>query len=232
VALIALLAQMGSFVPAARAEIGVIDRLFTRVGASDNLAGGESTFMVEMKETANILTQLTPRSLAVLDEIGRGTSTFDGISIAWAVAEHLHDAAAQPLVLFATHYHELTDLARSKPRVRNWSVAVREWKGEVVFLRRIVAGPASQSYGIQVARLAGVPEPIIERARQILHNLEENELTDAGEARLAAEDGAGQLALFADDRLRQDLATIDTERLTPVEALNRLHELVERARKG
>jgi DNA mismatch repair protein MutS len=159
VALIALLAQMGSFVPAARAEIGVIDRLFTRVGASDNLAGGESTFMVEMKETANILTQLTPRSLAVLDEIGRGTSTFDGISIAWAVAEHLHDAAARPLVLFATHYHELTDLARSKPRVHNCSVAVREWKGEVVFLRRIVTGPASQSYGIQVARLAGVPEP-------------------------------------------------------------------------
>jgi DNA mismatch repair protein MutS len=232
VALIALLAQMGSFVPAARAEIGVIDRLFTRVGASDNLAGGESTFMVEMKETANILTQLTPRSLAVLDEIGRGTSTFDGISIAWAVAEHLHDAAALPLVLFATHYHELTDLARSKPRVHNHSVAVREWKGEVVFLRRIVPGPASQSYGIQVARLAGVPDPIIERARHILRNLEENELTDAGEARLAAADGSGQLALFADDRLRQDLAAIDTERLTPVEALNRLHELVERARRG
>jgi DNA mismatch repair protein MutS len=232
VALIALLAQMGSFVPAARAEIGVIDRLFTRVGASDNLAGGESTFVVEMKETANILTQLTPRSLAVLDEIGRGTSTFDGISIAWAVAEHLHDAAARPLVLFATHYHELTDLARSKPRVHNCSVAVREWKGEVVFLRRIVTGPASQSYGIQVARLAGVPEPIIERARHILRNLEENELTDAGQPRLAAEDDGGQLALFADDRLRQEIAAIDTEHLTPVEALNRLHELVERARRG
>jgi DNA mismatch repair protein MutS len=232
VALVALLAQMGSFVPAARAEIGVVDRLFTRVGASDNLAGGESTFMVEMKETAHILAQLTARSLAVLDEIGRGTSTFDGISIAWAVAEHLHDAAERPLVLFASHYHELTDLARSKPRVHNYSVAVREWKGEVVFLRRIVPGPASQSYGIQVARLAGVPDPIIERARQILRNLEENELTEAGEARLAADDGVGQLALFSDDRLRQDLAAIDTERLTPVEALNRLHELVERARRG
>jgi DNA mismatch repair protein MutS len=233
VALIALLAQMGSFVPAARAEIGVVDRLFTRVGASDNLAGGESTFMVEMKETANILTQLTPRSLAVLDEIGRGTSTFDGISIAWAVAEHLHDATARPLVLFATHYHELTDLARSKERVHNYSVAVREWKGDVVFLRRIVAGPASQSYGIQVARLAGVPDPIIERARQILHNLEQNELTDAGQPRLAAQDGAGQLALFAapDDRLRQELAALDPDRLTPVEALNRLHDLVERARR-
>ena len=234
VALITLLAQMGSFVPAARAEIGVVDRLFTRVGASDNLAGGESTFMVEMKETANILTQLTPRSLAVLDEIGRGTSTFDGISIAWAVAEHLHDASARPLVLFATHYHELTDLARSKERVRNASVAVREWKGEVIFLRRIVPGPASQSYGIQVARLAGVPEPIIERARHILHNLEANELTDAGQPRLAVDDAGGQLALFAatDDRLRRDLAAIDVDRLTPVDALTRLHELVERAKQA
>ena len=233
VALIALLAQMGSFVPAARAEIGVVDRLFTRVGASDNLAGGESTFMVEMKETANILNQLTPRSLAVLDEIGRGTSTFDGISIAWAVAEHLHDAPERPLVLFATHYHELTDLARSKERVRNASVAVREWQGDVVFLRRIVPGPASQSYGIQVAGLAGVPPSIIARARHILHNLEQNELTDAGQPRLAAADGGeGQLALFADDRLRQDLAAIDIDRLTPVDALNRLHELVERARRG
>ena len=238
VALIALLAQMGSFVPATRAEIGVVDRLFTRVGASDNLAGGESTFMVEMKETAHILTQLTARSLAVLDEIGRGTSTFDGISIAWAVAEHLHDAAERPLVLFATHYHELTDLARSKLRVRNWSVAVREWQGDVVFLRRIIAGPASQSYGIQVARLAGVPEPIIARARAILANLERDELTAGGEARLAAGDdqsaGGAQLGLFApsDDRLRIDLAGLDVEALTPLEALNRLHELVQRARKA
>ena len=233
-ALIVLLAQMGSFVPAARAEIGIVDRLFTRVGASDNLAGGESTFMVEMKETAHILTQLTPRSLAVLDEIGRGTSTFDGISIAWAVAEHLHDAPARPLVLFATHYHELTDLARSKERVHNYSVAVREWQGAVVFLRRIIAGPASQSYGIQVAHLAGVPDPIIERARQILHNLEQNELTDAGQARLAADGGSGQLALFAtaDDRLRSELAAIDVDRLAPVDALTRLHELVQRARRA
>jgi DNA mismatch repair protein MutS len=233
-ALIVLLAQMGSFVPAARAEIGVVDRLFTRVGASDNLAGGESTFMVEMKETAHILTQLTPRSLAVLDEIGRGTSTFDGISIAWAVAEHLHDAPERPLVLFATHYHELTDLARSKERVHNYSVAVREWKGAVIFLRRIVAGPASQSYGIQVAHLAGVPDPIIERARQILHNLEQNELTDAGQPRLAADGGGGQLALFAasEERLRSELAAIDVDRLAPVDALTRLHELVQRARRA
>ncbi len=235
VALIVLLAQMGSFVPAARAEIGIVDRLFTRVGASDNLAGGESTFMVEMKETAAILTQLTPRSLAVLDEIGRGTSTFDGISIAWAVAEHLHDAAERPLVLFATHYHELTDLARSKPRVRNWSVAVREWRGEVVFLRRIVAGPASQSYGIQVARLAGVPDPIIARAGAILANLERDELTAGGEARLAAGAApAAQLGLFAarPDPLRAELAALDIDRLTPLEALTALHRLAQRARKG
>ena len=184
IALITLLAQMGSYVPAAGAEIGVVDRLFTRIGASDNLAGGESTFMVEMKETASILRQLTDRSLVILDEIGRGTSTFDGISIAWAVAEYLHDhASARALVLFATHYHELTDLARSKERVHNFSVAVREWKGEVVFLRRIVPGPASQSYGIQVAGLAGVPETIISRATQILANLERSELTEAGQPR-------------------------------------------------
>jgi DNA mismatch repair protein MutS len=235
VALIVLMAQMGSFVPAAGAEIGVVDRLFTRVGASDNLAGGESTFMVEMKETADILAHLTPRSLVILDEIGRGTSTFDGISIAWAVAEHLHAAAARPLVLFATHYHELTDLARTHERIENFSVAVREWKGEVVFLRRIVPGPASQSYGIQVARLAGVPQPVIERAKQILHNLEQGEFNDAGQPRLAQGNGApsGQLALFAarEQTLREELSRINIDQLTPLDALTRLHTLVELARK-
>ena len=235
VALIVLMAQMGSFVPAASAEIGIVDRLFTRVGASDNLAGGESTFMVEMKETADILAHLTPRSLVILDEIGRGTSTFDGISIAWAVAEHLHAAAVRPLVLFATHYHELTDLARIHARVENASVAVREWKGEVIFLRRIVPGPASQSYGIQVARLAGVPLPVIERAKEILRNLEKGELNEAGQPRLAQHNGApsGQLALFAarEQRLRDELSSIDVERLTPLDALTRLHALVELVRK-
>ncbi len=235
VALSVLMAQMGSFVPAAAAEIGVVDRLFTRVGASDNLAGGESTFMVEMKETADILSHLTPRSLVILDEIGRGTSTFDGISIAWAVAEYLQAAAARPLVLFATHYHELTDLARTLPRVENHSVAVREWKGEVVFLRRIVPGPASQSYGIQVARLAGVPPPVIARAKEILHNLEQGELNDLGQPRLAqGERGqSGQLALFAarERAVREALAAVDVNQLTPVEALTRLHLLVEMARK-
>jgi DNA mismatch repair protein MutS len=235
VALIVLLAQMGSFVPAAAAEIGVVDRLFTRVGASDNLAGGESTFMVEMKETADILAHLTPRSLVILDEIGRGTSTFDGISIAWAVAEHLHSVPSRPLVLFATHYHELTDLARTHERIENFSVAVREWKGEVVFLRRIVPGPASQSYGIQVARLAGVPGLVIERAKQILHNLEQGEFNEAGQPRLAEGNGAasGQLALFAarEHSLREELARINIDQLTPLDALTRLHALVEFARK-
>jgi DNA mismatch repair protein MutS len=195
--------------------------------------------MVEMKETAKILNELTPQSLVILDEIGRGTSTFDGISIAWAVAEHLHDRTdLGPLVLFATHYHELTDLARTKPRVRNFSVAVREWKGEVVFLRRVVAGPASQSYGIQVAQLAGVPEAIIGRAKGILQNLERGELTEAGLPRLAAERDARrkpeQLALFgaAERQLRAELAGLDLDRMTPLDALTRLHELREAARKG
>ncbi len=235
VALITLMAQLGSFVPASAAEIGIVDRLFTRVGASDNLAGGESTFMVEMKETADILSHLTHRSLVVLDEIGRGTSTFDGISIAWAVAEHLHEAETRPLVLFATHYHELTDLARLHARIENCSAAVREWKGDVVFLRRIVPGPASQSYGIQVARLAGVPQPVIDRAKEILRNLEAGELDAAGQPRLARSgtQPAAQLALFTvpADKLRDELAAIDIDQMTPLEALTRLHVLVQAARR-
>src|SRR6185295_4394275 len=198
-ALIVLLAQMGGFVPAAKARIGIVDRIFTRVGAADNLAAGDSTFMVEMKETAHILAHLTSRSLVVLDEIGRGTSTFDGISIAWAVAEHLHASVARPKTLFATHFHELTELAETAERVVNCCVAVKEWQGDVVFLRRIVAGPASQSYGIHVARLAGVPPSVIVRAREILENLESGERNQAGEPRLAAHGGRSrQLGLFAD----------------------------------
>jgi DNA mismatch repair protein MutS len=230
VALIVLLAQMGSWVPATEAEIGVVDRLFTRVGASDNLVGGESTFMVEMRETANILRHLTARSLVVLDEIGRGTSTFDGISIAWAVAEHLHDASERPRTLFATHYHELTALAAERSRVRNLSVAVAEWKGDVVFLRQVVPGPAPRSYGVEVARLAGVPESVVARARALLAGLE------AGRdpaARVAAAAPA-QLALFdaGDDRLRRELAALDPERLTPIDALGVLARLVETARRS
>ena len=173
VALIALLAHLGCWVPAASARVGLVDRIFCRVGASDELARGNSTFMVEMNETANILNNATTRSLVVLDEIGRGTSTYDGISIAWAVAEHLHGAGdAGPRTLFATHYHELTQLAGSLPRLRNWSVAVKEWKDEIVFVRRVVPGAADRSYGIQVARLAGMPPAVVQRARDILGGLE------------------------------------------------------------
>ncbi len=184
VALLVLLAQTGSFIPAASAEIGLADRIFTRVGASDDLARGQSTFMVEMNETAAILNNATDRSLVILDEIGRGTSTFDGLSIAWSVAEHLHDITGCR-TLFATHYHELTDLARTRPGVTNCNVAVREWNDDVIFLRKIIPGPADQSYGIQVARLAGLPEPILKRAREILANLENSELTTEGKPALA-----------------------------------------------
>jgi DNA mismatch repair protein MutS len=173
VALIALLAHLGCWVPAIKARIGLVDRIFCRVGASDELSRGNSTFMVEMNETANILNNATDRSLVVLDEIGRGTSTYDGISIAWAVAEHLHgEGSAGPRTLFATHYHELTKLAADRPRLRNWSVAVKEWQDEIVFVRRVVPGAADRSYGIQVARLAGMPPAVVQRAREILGGLE------------------------------------------------------------
>ncbi|MDD4871691.1 MAG: DNA mismatch repair protein MutS [Kiritimatiellae bacterium] len=186
VALLVIMAHIGSFVPASEAEICVLDRVFTRVGASDDLARGRSTFMVEMQETANILNNATPRSLIVLDEIGRGTSTFDGISIAWAVTEYLHNnTAIKAKTLFATHYHELTDLALEMPGVKNYNVLVREKNDSVVFLRKIVPGGADKSYGIQVARLAGLPQEIIERSKEILANLEEGELADGGQPRIA-----------------------------------------------
>jgi DNA mismatch repair protein MutS len=182
VALITLLAHTGSFVPAAAARIDLVDRIFTRIGASDDLARGQSTFMVEMTETANILNNATPRSLIVLDEIGRGTSTFDGLSLAWSIVEHLHNAVGAK-TLFATHYHELTELAQRLPRLKNYNVAVREWHDSIVFLRKIVEGGTDKSYGIHVARLAGVPKEVLERAKQILVNLEESELTPEGNVR-------------------------------------------------
>lgn len=186
VALIVIMAQMGSFVPAAEAEIGVVDRVFTRVGASDDLARGRSTFLVEMQETARILNGATARSLVVLDEIGRGTSTFDGISIAWAVAEYLHnEPRVKAKTLFATHYHELSDLVLTMPGVKNFNVLVRERGDRVVFLRKVAPGAADKSYGIQVARLAGLPDTVLERAREILENLEEGELGEAGQPKLA-----------------------------------------------
>lgn len=235
VALTTLMAQLGSFVPADAAHIGVVDRIFTRVGASDNLAKGESTFMVEMNETANILRHATDQSLIVLDEIGRGTSTFDGVSIAWAVAEYLHDhkeVAAK--TLFATHYHELTDLALTRSRIKNFNVAVKEWNDQIIFLRKIVAGGASRSYGIQVGRLAGLPEMVILRAKEILKNLEAGEYIDSGEPRLGEgknqvhKQPAPQLSLFSqdtDDRIRTRLNEIDTSLMTPLEALNVLDDL-------
>jgi DNA mismatch repair protein MutS len=232
VALIVIMAQMGSFVPAVEAALGIVDRVHTRIGARDELRRGESTFMVEMRETARLLADLTPRSLLLLDEVGRGTSTFDGLAIAWAVAEYLHDST-RAKVLFATHFHELTDLARERPRVKNLSMAVREWSGEVIFLRRVVEGGASRSYGIEVARLAGLPASVVDRARQILGNLEQGELDEAGMPRLARapERGAAQqMGLFApaERRLIDELATLDVDRLTPIEALGILAKLKSR----
>jgi DNA mismatch repair protein MutS len=240
VALIILMAQMGSFVPAREARIGVVDRIFTRIGALDNIMRGQSTFMVEMMETARILGQATSRSLVVLDEIGRGTSTFDGLSIAWAVAEYLHDhPSLRPKVLFATHYHELTELALTKERVKNYNVAVREWGGEIIFLRKIVEGGTNRSYGIQVARLAGLPQKVIDRAKEILTNLEKGELDALGMPKIArTKMGISkptppvQPSLFVQsDPIRSKLKKIKVDQLTPLEALNVLDELKKRAEK-
>jgi DNA mismatch repair protein MutS len=229
VALIVILAQMGSFVPAAEARIGVIDRIFTRIGAADSLAQGESTFMVEMKETAAILCYATARSLILLDEVGRGTSTFDGVSIAWAVAEFLHDMSERPKTLFATHYHELTELAQSRDRIKNYNFAVKEWQGDIIFLRNLVRGSASRSYGIHVARLAGLPEAVIARSKEILATLENND--DERDRRRAPADGDHaaepvQMALFAspERKLQEELKGLDLSRTTPIEALNLLHK--------
>ncbi len=232
VALITLMAHAGSFVPAAEATVGLTDRIFTRVGASDMLARGESTFMVEMTETANILHHATPRSLVILDEVGRGTATFDGLSLAWAIVEHLHDRPERAAkVLFATHYHELTDLARILPRLVNRSMAVKEWRGRILFLHRVVDGPGDRSYGIHVARLAGVPEEVCVRAEAILDNLERHELNVTGDpvvhATPAASARARQLELFrpAADEVVERLRGLAVDRLTPLDALNVLAEL-------
>jgi DNA mismatch repair protein MutS len=236
-ALLAVMAQAGSFVPAREAKIPLVDRIFARVGASDNIARGQSTFMVEMQETAHILHAATSRSLVVLDEIGRGTATFDGLSIAWAVAEHLAtNARARPKTLFATHYHELTDLADATPGVVNFHVSAREWKDDIVFLRKIVPGRSDRSYGIQVARLAGLPAKVIDRAREILGALERDELTRAGRPSISgtADDPQRQLGLFqapepADDPVRRRLAAVDLDHMTPVQALTLLAELKAQA---
>lgn len=226
VALICLLAQAGSFVPAEAAQLPLLDRIFTRVGAMDDLAGGRSTFMVEMTETSHILAQATPRSLVILDEVGRGTSTFDGLSLAWAVAEHLHDLDGVGVkTLFATHYHELTELAATHPRAKNFNVAVKEYQGSIVFLRRLAPGGVSRSYGLAVARLAGLPEPVLERARQVLERLEQGSRQEPAPPSPPAK--GGQLALFGGDGhpVLKRLAELDLSRLTPLEALNLLSEM-------
>ena len=237
-ALIPLMAQIGSFVPARHAKLPVVDRIFARVGASDNIARGQSTFMVEMQETANILHTATSRSLVVLDEIGRGTSTFDGLSIAWAVAEYLATSArARPKTLFATHYHELTDLADALPGVVNAHVSAREWKDQIIFLRKIVSGRSDRSYGIQVARLAGLPASVVTRAQEILAGLERDEASRGGRPTLSGAAGGpatAQLGLFAtpaegtnkraEDVLSR-LEAIDVDNTTPRQALELLAEL-------
>jgi DNA mismatch repair protein MutS len=234
-ALLPILAQIGSFVPARDAKLPIVDRIFARVGASDNIARGQSTFMVEMQETANILHAATSRSLVVLDEIGRGTSTFDGLSIAWAVAEHLATSTkARPKTLFATHYHELTDLADALPGVVNAHVSAREYKDEIIFLRKIVPGRSDRSYGIQVARLAGLPAAVIARAKEILTGLERDELTRGGRPSLSdapRHDASPQLGLFAAPSSREDgeiarrLRDLDVHDTTPLQALSLLAEL-------
>ncbi len=247
VALICILAQIGSFVPAREAEIGLLDRIFTRIGAMDFLSVGQSTFMVEMLETANILNNATAKSLILLDEIGRGTSTFDGLSIAWAVAEYLHEREdVKAKTLFATHYHELTELALTLERIKNYHVSVKEWKEDIIFLRKIVSGPSDQSYGIHVARLAGIPRTVIERAKEILFNLEKKELDDSGQPRIAygstQKRDKSQLLLFQEDKerekleeMREEIQNLAIDSLSPLEALNiisRLKEKMESLKKG
>jgi DNA mismatch repair protein MutS len=222
VALIALLAQIGSYVPARAARLGLTDRIFTRMGAQDEIFSGHSTFMVEMVETANILHHATRRSLLILDEVGRGTSTYDGVSIAWAVVEYLHNhPRLRARTFFATHYHELTRLAESLPGVRNYNVAVAEEAGRVVFLHKIVPGGADRSYGIHVAELAGLPRPVINRAQEILAQLE----SDSRQLRATERIPARQLAFFPETNpLVDELRKLDIASLTPLEALNKLFE--------
>ncbi len=240
VALLVIMAQMGSFVPASEARIGVADRVFTRVGAADNLARGQSTFMVEMTEVADILNQATRKSLILLDEVGRGTSTFDGLSIAWAIAEYIHDAARLGArTLFATHYHQLMEMALTNEGIKNYHVAVKEWGDRIIFLRKIVEGGTNRSYGIQVAKLAGVPEDVIRRAKEILANLEKFEFDDVGMPKLASNQKSalpqnpGQLSLFAapEDLILRELQDLDLLNITPLEALNRIGEWKNKLKK-
>ena len=228
-ALIVLLAQMGSFVPAAAVRMGVVDKIFTRVGASDNISMGESTFMVEMNETASILNNISNRSLVLLDEIGRGTSTYDGISIAWAIAEFLHQHPAKPKTLFATHYHELNDMQEHFEGVKNYNVSVKELKDNVLFIRKLIPGGSAHSFGIHVAKMAGMPQLVINRAQKMLKQLEKTHHKE-GASPLKPVEQELQLSIFNIDdpllsSLKDELSVIDINTLTPVEALMKLHEL-------
>jgi DNA mismatch repair protein MutS len=231
VALIVLMAQIGSFVPADEASIGLVDRIFTRIGAQDEISAGQSTFMVEMVEAAYILNHATERSLVILDEIGRGTSTYDGISIAWSMVEYIHNhPRLGAKTLFATHYHELTDLERILPRVSNYNVAVAEQGEGVVFLHHIVPGGADKSYGIHVAQLAGMPRPVIHRAEEILEQLEREAARSPGQAPAKAQ--VLQLPLFTTTHpVVDELKSLDVNALSPIEALTRLYELQQRVEK-
>jgi DNA mismatch repair protein MutS len=236
-ALIVLMAQMGCFVPASAARIGRIDKVFSRVGASDNISSGESTFMVEMNETSSILNNVSPRSLILLDEIGRGTSTYDGISIAWAIAEFLHESApGAPKTLFATHYHELNQLADKYHRVKNFNVATKESHNQIVFLRKLQAGGSHHSFGIQVARMAGMPDLVIERARQILSrleskNIQQKEETEQKLAQMKPTTGV-QLSMFGSadpqwEAFREELQELDLSTMTPIECMMKLKSIQE-----
>jgi len=229
-ALIVLLAQIGSFVPAESARIGLVDKIFTRVGASDNISMGESTFMVEMNETASILNNISNRSLVLLDEIGRGTSTYDGISIAWAISEYLHEHPAKPKTLFATHYHELNEMSETFERIKNYNVSVKELKDNVLFLRKLVEGGSAHSFGIHVAKMAGMPQQVLRRANKILEKLEKSHSSDELTDKVKTLNDDLQLSFFnLDDPLleniKDEILHIDIDTLTPVEALMKLNEI-------
>lgn len=232
IGLLVLLAQIGSFVPAKEATIGLVDRIFTRVGASDNISAGESTFLVEMQEAANIINNATAKSLILLDEIGRGTSTFDGISIAWAITEFLHEnSEISAKTLFATHYHELNEMSDLFPRIKNYKVEVREYEDKVIFLHKVNPGRADHSYGIQVAQMAGLPKFVTDRAKEILFNLEGKELTpyELKKERLAKlkqkDDAQINMFEFKDDKFRDEIKDLEVDNLTPLQALTYLHDM-------
>jgi len=230
-ALIVLLAQMGSYVPAQNAKIGIVDKIFTRVGASDNISMGESTFMVEMNETASILNNISERSLVLLDEIGRGTSTYDGISIAWAISEFLHEHPSKAKTLFATHYHELNEMTATFERIKNFNVSVKELEDNIIFLRKLVSGGSNHSFGIHVAKLAGMPNMVIHRANKILAQLEKNNKnSEVKDVLKQAQHEEMQLSFFQLDdplleNIREEILATNIDTLTPIEALMKLNEI-------